>query len=232
MRRKPQSAPLTGSRNPYNSLRYSNKKRIFSYAHQLSCVIDEGGQDILEIGPGPGIVTAMLRHLNFNVTTVDVNPEVNADVESDIMNMPFEEKSFDTVLCCQVLEHLPFRDFAKAVRLIKRVSRRSAIISLPDATRHIDLFLNLPKIGNVSRSFHYSPGRKNTGAYMKELGHYWEIGYDGIDINTVTRRMEHGGWRLIKTWRVNELPWHRFCVLRRESGDNVRSLNRSEFKKD
>lgn len=208
-----QPAMVIVNKNSYSSLRYSNKKRIFSYAHQVSCLIDEEVREILEIGPGPGLVTEMLRLLNFKVTTMDVSPDVHADVQADIREIPFRKNSFDAVLCCQVLEHLPFSDFTKALALIRKVARKSAVISLPDATRHLDLFLNLPKIGRINKSLFFSPGKKDNSVQMKEAGHYWEIGYPGTELKKITKSMDAAGWHIAKTWRVTELPWHRFFLL-------------------
>lgn len=200
-------------KNPYQTLRYTNSKRVFSYAHQLSCVLEEDGQEILVVGPGPGMVVSMLRLMNFHVTTLDIDPDVNADVVAHVLEMPFSKNSFDIVLCCQVLEHLPFHDFDKALRLFKEVSRKAAIISLPDASRHIDLILNLPWFGKIKKSFDYPPGKKHSWAHMKDVGHFWEIGYADINLNKVKNIMTGAGWKIDRTWRVPELPWHRFFLL-------------------
>ena len=153
--------------------------------------------------------------LNFDVTTVDVDPEVKADVYAHVMDMPFGQNSFDTVLCCQVLEHLPFRDFTKALKIFKRLSRKSAVISLPDVSRHIDFYINLPKVGKIHKSFHYAR-TKDARSRMRKMGHYWEIGCKDTDLDTIAKSIKESGWHIMKTWRVPEIPWHRFFVLRHE----------------
>ena len=39
-----------------------------------------------------------------------------------IENLPFEDNSFDLVLCCEVLEHLPDDIYQDALKEIQRVS--------------------------------------------------------------------------------------------------------------
>ena len=52
-----------------------------------------------------------------NVTTLDVRPP--ADVIGSIMNLPFDDESFDCILCLETLEHV--EDPLKAMREIYRV---------------------------------------------------------------------------------------------------------------
>jgi len=43
-------------------------------------------------------------------------------VQGIIENLPFEDNSFDLVLCCEVLEHLPDDIYQYALKEIQRVS--------------------------------------------------------------------------------------------------------------
>jgi ubiquinone/menaquinone biosynthesis C-methylase UbiE len=49
--------------------------------------------------------------------------------EADIYKLPFEDASFDLVICCEVLEHLEFPN--QGLFEICRVSRRAVLISTP-----------------------------------------------------------------------------------------------------
>jgi len=43
---------------------------------------------------------------NLDYTTTDLNSPL-ADVEADICNLPFEDNTYDVILCNHVLEHIP-----------------------------------------------------------------------------------------------------------------------------
>ena len=57
-----------------------------------------------------------MRHIEY--TTTDLNSPI-ADVKADICDLPFEDNSFDWILCNHVLEHIP--DDTKAMQELFRV---------------------------------------------------------------------------------------------------------------
>lgn len=59
-----------------------------------------------------------LKHLDY--TTTDLNSPI-ADVKADICNLPFEDNTYDIVLCNHVLEHIP--DDTKAMQELYRVMK-------------------------------------------------------------------------------------------------------------
>ncbi|NQX76535.1 class I SAM-dependent methyltransferase [Gilvibacter sp.] len=59
-----------------------------------------------------------MQHLDY--VTTDLNSPI-ADVKADICDLPFEDNSFDVILCNHVLEHIP--DDAKAMQELYRVLR-------------------------------------------------------------------------------------------------------------
>ena len=65
----------------------------------------------------------------YNVTVADSNPTSGLIEKEDIQNLSFPDKSFDIVLCQQVLEHVV--DPVKALYELKRVTRRQLIITVP-----------------------------------------------------------------------------------------------------
>jgi len=46
-------------------------------------------------------------------------------------HLPFSDRSFDLVLCCEVLEHLPDEMFRRTLSELRRVSRKYVLISVP-----------------------------------------------------------------------------------------------------
>ncbi|NOY35618.1 MAG: class I SAM-dependent methyltransferase, partial [bacterium] len=107
---------------------YDHKARWLSYYYQIREI--KKGEKVLEIGIGNGTVADYLRKRS-SIVTMDIDKELNPDIVGDVLNIPFENKEFDVVLCAEVLEHLPFEYFEKALKEIRRVGKR-AIISLPD----------------------------------------------------------------------------------------------------
>jgi len=82
---------------------------------------------VLEIGPGPGLVTeALVRFGIEDLTSLEIEPAA-ADhlrdrygtrvrvVTGDASSMPFDDASFATVVCCTMLHHVPTVDAQDAV---------------------------------------------------------------------------------------------------------------------
>jgi len=95
---------------------------------------------ILEVGVGEGEVTARLAQRWPDATFCGVDlpdPELAGHWEGkgfsplfgDIGRLPFEDDTFDLVLCIEVLEHVPFPELALAE--LHRVARRDLVTSVP-----------------------------------------------------------------------------------------------------
>jgi SAM-dependent methyltransferase len=77
------------------------------------------GQDVLELGPGPGLTTDMLRGKVKRLTAIEVDLELAASLGSrlrgsnvqvvagDATAMPFSEGQFSAVVSFTMLHHLP-----------------------------------------------------------------------------------------------------------------------------
>jgi SAM-dependent methyltransferase len=118
----------------YWSRDYNSKERFCSFWHQLDAVLSLEPQTVLEIGPGAGLVTDWLRRSGLEVTTLDIDPAVGANVAGSVVEAPFPDDAFDVVLCAEVLEHLPWPDAERALAEIARVMRKGAVVSVPDDT--------------------------------------------------------------------------------------------------
>ena len=118
----------------YSNKSYDAKERFISYWHQINEIRQLNPAKMLEVGIGNGFVTSYLRDKELNVTGLDIAYDLKPDVVGSVLAMPFIAESFDLVACYEVLEHLPYEDFLKALRELARVSQEDVVLSLPDVT--------------------------------------------------------------------------------------------------
>ncbi len=105
----------------FNLLRYYRWKIINKF-------LDANSETLLDIGCKDLLLYKKLKS-KYEVTLADYFPENNSIVKEDIQNLSFQSKSFDIVLCQQVLEHIP--NPVKAISELKRVAKKQLIISVP-----------------------------------------------------------------------------------------------------
>lgn len=108
----------------------------------------------LEIGCNLGRMTTLLAETHY-VVAGDVNPQLvktakrktahyqqTVDVVVlDANNLPFEDKSFDTVLMIDVLEHL--RNPINALKEAERVGRKKILVNIPNYDFATTLYPNM-----------------------------------------------------------------------------------------
>jgi len=200
--------------NHYFNKSYDTKERFISYWHQINEIINLNPKTVLEIGIGNGFVSKYLKERKVNVITLDIDKRLNPDVVGSVLNMPFSDKSFDVVACYEVLEHLPFKNFPKALSEIFRVSKSYAILSLPDASRVYRVYIHIPKIRIFKKLIPLPKLKPSVHKFDGE--HYWEIGKVGYPLSKIINEIRKAGFKVEKTYRVFENPYHRFFILRKE----------------
>ena len=94
------------------------------------------GDDVLEVGPGPGRTTDILRHMTARLTAVEIDPDLaealrvrmagtNVEViEADATALPFPDKRFSAALSFTMLHHVPSPEqqdqlFSQVARVLK-----------------------------------------------------------------------------------------------------------------
>ncbi len=78
---------------------------------------------VLHLAPEQAFYKRFKKMKNLEYTTADLYSPL-ADVKADITNLPFENNSFDVVLCNHVLEHI--KDDTKAMQELYRVMKPGA----------------------------------------------------------------------------------------------------------
>ncbi len=75
---------------------------------------------VLHFAPEQAFYKRFRKLNNLDYTTTDLNSPL-ADIKADICNLPFEDNSYDVILCNHVLEHIP--DDTKAMQELYRVMK-------------------------------------------------------------------------------------------------------------
>lgn len=85
---------------------------------------------VLHFAPEQAFYKRFRKMKNLDYTTTDLESPL-ADVKADICNLPFNDDSYDVILCNHVLEHIP--DDTKAMQELYRVLKPNgwAVLQIP-----------------------------------------------------------------------------------------------------
>lgn len=98
---------------------------------------------ILDFGCGRGALISQLRPLGIDAYGIEVAAEaMRAAIPPDLADRikfydgsfpsPFDDGEFNSVICSEVLEHIP--DYQGAIRDIARIAKHSAVFTVPDSS--------------------------------------------------------------------------------------------------
>jgi 2-polyprenyl-3-methyl-5-hydroxy-6-metoxy-1,4-benzoquinol methylase len=203
-------------RDFYYSDAYFSQNQLFSLGQQVHEVWQTRCQELLEIGKGNGFVSEFLRRSGLSVTTLDVNASLQPDIVGDIdqLDSIFSEKSFECVLCAEVLEHIPFSKFESSVRLLRKHTNSTCIITLPRCdppeTYLINVKVRLPWIGERSLRVKDFLQHTNNTIYA---GHHWEINCEYHCSLESIRDIMRRYFELVNDYRFELNPYHHFFIL-------------------
>ncbi len=189
---------------------YLNADRWSGYWHQIEGVLQLGGQSILEIGIGNRVVCDMLAKMGLSVTTLDIEPGLHPDAIGSTTLLPFAAKVFDVVLAAEILEHIAWEDLPLALAEIRRVTRRAALISLPNAGYTFACDWKLPLIRR-QRWVWRLPRFWSRHRFDGE--HYWELGKRGYSLDLFVKVLQQSGFCLVGNELWPDDPVHNYFLL-------------------
>lgn len=125
------------SKNPIQRLLLWNFFRTL-----LGLISEEKVESILDVGCGEGFTLNRLKKhgigkrlegIEHSIGAIELGKKVYPDIkikQGDIYKLPYQDNSFDLVLCTEVLEHLD--NPSKALKELIRVSNKYLVISVPN----------------------------------------------------------------------------------------------------
>jgi hypothetical protein len=168
---------------------YDSVVRFISYYYQCKTVMDLQPQSVLEIGIGNKSVSNYLKERGIFVTTCDYNEELRPDYITDIRDLScFQDNSFDVVMACEILEHLPWEDIDHVLQDFQRITKKYVVISLPWSGGYINLAITFPYIRNWFHKDYINVGFRIPRFFgkVKSKGeHYWEIGVKDYPLSKI-----------------------------------------------
>ena len=182
--------------------RYYSEKRIGHQWYQAHLLEGLPVRRVLEIGPYLGLVAAMLDNAGYEVTTLDLTPPQFAHpklphIQVDLARArPEQLAGFDLILCCETLEHLPWKQAREVVEFLYRSGARYLITSVPYEAFQIHFLLDASRYG-LRQRFAMKRGR-----FLKRfppgapLEHQWEVGYRGHGAGRWEAALQAAGWQI------------------------------------
>lgn len=194
---------------------YDKETRWLSYWHQISAVLKTNPEKVLEIGIGNKTVTDYLKRRGIEVVTVDIDEELGPDHVCSVTELSnyFEKKSFDTILCAEVLEHLPFKSFEGSLTEISKITKHYAVITLPHAGANFKIRVKIPYFNELNLYLKIPLFWKE---HEFDGQHYWEIGKKGYSVGRIKRRISNH-FEIETTYCPIGNPYHRFFILKPKS---------------
>lgn len=202
----------------YDFENYLSMERWCSYYKQVKEIIQSGAKKIALIGIGDGLIITILKALKpeIDIVKVDFDQELNPDICCDVLELSkYLRGGVEAVVCCQVLEHLPYNDFKKALQEISNclLEHGILILSLPDSGIDVGITLNVPKVhlelsGKVCRYY------KSSFEFNGE--HYWEINSARKYSANMIRKDIRLFFDIHNEYLVKYNKYHRFYILRKK----------------
>jgi ubiquinone/menaquinone biosynthesis C-methylase UbiE len=194
----------------YNFKEYDSKERWISYWHQIDEILAARPNNILEIGIGARTVFNYLKSHGKDIISLDIDAKLKPDVVGNVLDMPFDDNSFDIILCAEVLEHLPFEKFETGLSELKRVSKKYVVLTLPHFGHSVKFSFKIPLLKEKKFAIRIPFPIK----HQFNGEHYWEVGKKGYPLAKIRQCIEKY-FKIKKDFIPFENQYHHFFILER-----------------
>lgn len=189
---------------------YAFEGRFVSYYWQLKEVLAQRPSSILEVGTGDLVFGSFIKsNTSVSYTSVDTAKDLCPDVVGSIVELPFPDKSFDIACAFEVLEHLPFNEFDRAVGELCRVARTHVVISVPHFGPMFSFSLKVPFLPQLRVAFKIPFPKKHEFNGQ----HYWELGKRGYPASLIRNKLSAHG-ELVRDFVPFGSSYHHFFVIK------------------
>lgn len=199
----------------YEFTKYMDEERWVSFYYQiLELHRLKNISSILEIGPGiPILRDHVARHMpGVKYQALDIAEYLKPEIVGSATAIPLPDMSVDVVVAFEILEHLPFEDFPKALAEIARVSKGDVLISIPHFGPPVRFLLKLPFLPEIRFAFKIPYPR----VQVFNGQHYWEVGKRGYSRKKI-RNLIAQKFVIIREYVHFYNQYHRFYILKKRS---------------
>lgn len=196
-------------KNHYNFGKYSHPGRWASYFYQIKEVLALKPKSILEVGVGDKVFGDYIKNnTDIFYQSLDVAEDLKPDIVGNVLNISIIDKKFDVVCAFEVLEHLSFNDFEKALQELGRVANKNVVISLPHFGPPLKFMIKVPFLPEIKFAFKIPFYKKH--AFNGE--HYWELGKKDYSVSKIIS-IANKNFKVLKHFVPFENQYHHFFIL-------------------
>ena len=187
-------------KSEYFSGGYQSMLQLATLSHQVSDIMAMSPASVLEVGIGNGFTSNFLRGAGLEVTTADINPNLGPDIVGPISELPrrLGERSVDLLVCCEVLEHLPFSEFERSIETFRSLGERlyltlpvydlvlgfGGFFFGPRSTPHQSFSVRIPRRKSLEKSMHFWEVGSDKATRQKALVNILERHFSSVDSYT------------------------------------------------
>lgn len=161
---------INAERTLYENPKMYGKKRpetVSERARLTAKAVPSDAHTILEVGSGDGLIIKALRKAGHDPVALDISQSAlqyiqgSKLIQATASQLPFPSNSFDLVLACELLEHLPISLYLDVLDEIERVAKRNIIITVPYQEKLEWNYARCPACGCIfNGAYHVRPFRE------------------------------------------------------------------------
>lgn len=147
----------------YEEIHANKRKLTITEERRINTTINLIPDDIeslLDVGCGDGRIVNRLQGKYEKICGMDISSNAlknvkTTKVQGSLEKLPFPDNSFDITICAEVLEHLPYPIYNKAIKELERVSKQYILISVPNKENLDIRMIKCPQCGCLSNEWRH-----------------------------------------------------------------------------